>query len=143
MLHVREVAPGPAALATAAALRAAEDITDAHVKPGKAVVELLARATSKATAMRTRREEVGAATVVFVGDDHTDEEVFRAMPAGDLGIRVGPGPTAAITASPIPRPCSTFLTTLVDGARRPSRGRRPVPRTGVEHSTCDAGSDAG
>jgi len=120
VLHVREVAPGPAALATAAALRAAEDITDAHVKPGKAVVELLARATSKATAIRTRRDEVGAATVVFVGDDHTDEEVFRAMPPGDVGIRVGGGPTAARHRLAGPIAVLGFLTALVDALPVPA-----------------------
>jgi trehalose 6-phosphate phosphatase len=113
VLHVREVAPEPAALATAAALRAAEDVTDAHVKSGKAVVELLARATSKATAVQTRRDETAAATVVFVGDDRTDEEVFLAMAPGDIGIRVGDGPTAAHHRLADPAAVLSFLTALV------------------------------
>ena len=66
-----------------------------HIKPGHGVVELLARATSKATAIGELQHESGAQSVVFVGDDITDEDVFVAL--GDLGcsIRVGRGPTAA------------------------------------------------
>ena len=41
------------------------------------------------------RGEVGAAAVSFVGDDITDEDVFAALGAGDLGVRVGPGQTSA------------------------------------------------
>lgn len=119
VLHVREAAPGPAELATAVALRLASDITDAHVKPGKAVVELLARATSKAIAMRTRRAEVGAATTIFVGDDHTDEEVFAAMRPDDVGIRVGDGPTLAHHRLADPVAVLAFLEALVAALAEP------------------------
>ena len=70
--------------------------TGAHVKTGHGVVELLARTTSKATAIgRPARRAVGARAVVFVGDDRTDEEVFAALGAGDCSVRVGAGPTVA------------------------------------------------
>ena len=67
----------------------------AHVKRGHRVVELAARAASKAAAIADMRSEVGAAAVSFVGDDITDEDVFAALGAGDLGVRVGAGQTSA------------------------------------------------
>ena len=33
--------------------------------------------------------------MIFVGDDLTDEDVFAALGAGDLGVHVGVAPTAA------------------------------------------------
>ena len=73
----------------------AADVTGAHVLPGKGVVELLTRATSKALAIAELRDELGAGGVVFVGDDRTDEEVFVMLGGGGCSIRVGPGATAA------------------------------------------------
>ena len=76
-------------------LREAGDVTGAHVIPGKGVVELLTRATSKALAVAELRAELVVAAVVFIGDDRTDEEVFADLGDGDCAIRVGPGDTAA------------------------------------------------
>ena len=121
VLHVREAAPEPSAASVAALHEAAEDVTGAHVKPGKGVVELLAMATSKATAIATLRDEVGAASVVFAGDDRTDEEVFAAL--GDTGcsIRVGPGETVAHHRLADPAAVLAFLRALVASL---SSGRR-------------------
>lgn len=121
VLHVREADPVSAAAATDVARRRAEAVLDAQIKAGKSVLELLVRATSKATAMRTLRQEVAAASVVFVGDDHTDEEVFadlRDRPA-DVSIRVGPGDTAARHRLADPAAVNAFLDALV--ARLPAR----------------------
>jgi trehalose 6-phosphate phosphatase len=95
VLHVREAAPDTSAASVAELHRRAADVTGAHVLPGHGVVELLARATSKAKAMAALRAEVGGGGVVFVGDDRTDEEVFAALGDDGCSIRVGPGPTAA------------------------------------------------
>jgi trehalose 6-phosphate phosphatase len=95
VLHVREAPPDRSAASVAELHRRAADVTGAHVLPGHGVVELLARATSKATAMAALREEVNGSGVVFVGDDRTDEEVFAALGDEGCSIRVGPGATAA------------------------------------------------
>jgi trehalose-phosphatase len=96
VLHVREAPPETSAASVAELHRQAADVTGAHVLPGHGVVELLARATSKATAMAALHDEIGGGGgVVFVGDDLTDEEVFVALGDDGCTIRVGPGPTAA------------------------------------------------
>jgi trehalose 6-phosphate phosphatase len=97
VLHVREAPPDRSAASVAELHRRAADVTGAHVLPGHGVVELLARVTSKATAIAALCEEVHGGGVVFVGDDRTDEEVFEALALGDDGcsVKVGPGPTAA------------------------------------------------
>jgi trehalose-phosphatase len=95
VLHVREAHPDHGPRSADELRRQAEDVTGAHILPGHGVVELLTRVTSKATAVAELRAEVGAAAAVFVGDDRTDEEVFRAMGDADCSIRVGPGATAA------------------------------------------------
>ena len=95
VLHVREAHPEHGARSADELLRQAQDVTGVHVLPGKGVVELLTRATSKALAVAELRAELGAASVIFIGDDRTDEEVFVELGTGDCSIHVGPGATAA------------------------------------------------
>jgi trehalose-phosphatase len=92
---VREAPPEDAARSAATLQERAVDVTGVHVLPGHGVVELLTRATSKARAIAELRDEIEAASVVFLGDDRTDEEVFAALGDGDCAIRVGPGETVA------------------------------------------------
>jgi trehalose 6-phosphate phosphatase len=112
VLHVREAPPDGAARSSEALREQAADITGVHVMPGHGVVELLARATSKARAIAELRDEIGAGAVVFAGDDRTDEEVFAALGAHDCSIRVGPGETAARHRLAGPPDVLRFLTAL-------------------------------
>ena len=102
VLHTREADPTRAQLATGLLLDRAPNIAGAHAKQGHAVVELMARTTSKAGAIAELRRRVGAASVVFAGDDRTDEEVFAGLGPGDLPVRVGPGSTCARYRLPQP-----------------------------------------
>jgi trehalose-phosphatase len=95
VLHTREADPQRAERATTLLLERAPGIDGAHAKQGHAVVELMCRTTSKAAAIGRLRHHIGAATVVFAGDDHTDEEVFAGLEPSDLSVRVGTGPTKA------------------------------------------------
>ncbi|MET0146115.1 MAG: trehalose-phosphatase [Ilumatobacteraceae bacterium] len=95
VLHVREAHPSQGADSADELRRQAADVTGAHVLSGHDVVELLTRATSKAVAIAELRAELSVASVVFVGDDRTDEEVFADLGPGDCAIRVGRGATAA------------------------------------------------
>jgi len=62
---------------------------------GKAVIDLAVLQATKGTAVEALRERLGAAAVLFAGDDTTDETVFRSLRPGDVGIKVGDGDTAA------------------------------------------------
>ena len=68
---------------------------------GKSVLELAVREASKGAALQTFRERTGAESVVFFGDDVTDEKGFAVLGpdhggrALDVGIKVGDGPTVA------------------------------------------------
>jgi len=66
-----------------------------QVTEGKAVIELAVVQTDKGTALDTVRHQAGASAAVFFGDDVTDEKAFRRMRDGDIGVKVGPGETAA------------------------------------------------
>lgn len=65
------------------------------VKEGKKVVEFLTIPADKGRALERYRIERGATATLFVGDDTTDEAAFGVLAAGDVGVKVGPGPTAA------------------------------------------------
>lgn len=64
-------------------------------KQGKMVVELSVIPANKGAALERLRDQLGAACVVFVGDDLTDEDAFARMGEDDLSVKVGPGETAA------------------------------------------------
>ena len=66
-----------------------------HVKRGKMVLELAVVSTSKGTALQTLRHRLGTSTVLFVGDDVTDEDAFATLGGPDVGIKVGEGDTLA------------------------------------------------
>ena len=53
------------------------------------------RPTSKAAAIGRLRTATGARTVMFVGDDASDEEVIAALGPADIGVRVGADPSRA------------------------------------------------
>jgi trehalose 6-phosphate phosphatase len=95
VVHVREANPETAEPAVATLATAAAAVPGAHVKRGHRVVELAAREASKAVAIADMRSEAGAGAVSYIGDDITDEDVFAALGAGDLGVRVGAGETSA------------------------------------------------
>ena len=93
-VHVRQVADPAAAAALLASADAAVD-PSLTKKPGKAVLELAVTDADKGSAVARLREELDAAAVVYLGDDLTDEDVFRRLGAGDVGVKVGEGATAA------------------------------------------------
>jgi trehalose-phosphatase len=66
-----------------------------HAMAGKEVIELSVLAPDKGAAVETLRERYAADAVVFLGDDVTDETVLIGLRAGDVGIKVGPGPSGA------------------------------------------------
>ena len=116
VLHVRGAAPDRAADAVDQLVAVAATLDGAHVKPGHAVVELMARPTSKAIAVEALRRELDVSRVVFVGDDRTDEEVFAGLGRGDVSVRVGPGDTIAHHRLAGPDAVLAWLELLADQA---------------------------
>lgn len=112
VLHVRQADPGRGTEGLAWFEHAASRVDGTSGKHGHAVYETMVRPTSKATAMAGLREEVGAGSALFVGDDVTDEEVFASLGDGDRSVRVGNGATAAQHRLQGPDDVLTFLAAL-------------------------------
>ncbi|KMO83492.1 trehalose-phosphatase [Mycolicibacterium chlorophenolicum] len=93
-LHVRNASDPDGEAALAAAWEAATG-WDAHATTGKAVLEFAVISTDKGEAIDILRTEHDASAVVFFGDDVTDEKAFRRLTDADVGVKVGPGDTAA------------------------------------------------
>jgi trehalose-phosphatase len=118
VLHVREASREVATRAVEALLAATP--SDVHVKHGHEVVELFAVATSKADAVERLRRSARVASVVYVGDDRTDEEVLAALGPDDVGVRVGPGDSVAAWRLADPAAVASFLDGLAGALRRAS-----------------------
>lgn len=96
VLHTRLAAPDVAARAARAVLAGPATLPGVHALEGKDVVELSVVRTSKGEAVAALREDLGVDAVLFAGDDVTDETALRTLVRGrDVGVKVGPGPTAA------------------------------------------------
>jgi trehalose 6-phosphate phosphatase len=93
-VHVRQVADRDAAAALLARVAAQADPSLTE-KPGKDVLELAVTAADKGSALRRLGAELGAAGTLYLGDDVTDEDAFRALGPDDVTVKVGDGETAA------------------------------------------------
>ena len=62
---------------------------------GSKVLEIFARPASKGDAIEMLRRRHEPASMVYAGDDVTDEEAFAALGPADCSVKVGPGDTAA------------------------------------------------
>lgn len=118
-LHTR--GGGPAARAEAEAILR-EELRGAPsawtVRLGKDVVEVGLHAVTKGTALVELRRVTGARHVLFAGDDVTDEDAFAVLGADDLGIKIGPGETAARLRLADPEELAETLRNFA-AARRP------------------------
>jgi trehalose 6-phosphate phosphatase len=93
-VHVRSVPDAQVGAALLDRVRATAD-PSLTLKPGKNVLELAVTDADKGRALRRLRTELGAAAAIYLGDVVTDEDGFRALQPGDVGIKVGDGETAA------------------------------------------------
>ena len=84
------------------------------VRAGKRVREHSLRDADKGSALRRIRARLPAAPVLFIGDDVTDEDVFASLEVGDLGIKVGPGESAALERVPDPQTVAAVLARLAE-----------------------------
>jgi len=76
---------------------------------GHRVLEFSSRVEGKDTAMRVLREHFDATGILFAGDDVTDEDAMQVLLPGDLGVRVGPGDSAATLRVDTPQDMAVLL----------------------------------
>ena len=94
-VHVRPVADRAAAARLLEEARAAAD-SSLTLKPGKDVLEIAVTDAHKGGALRRLVEELGTAAALYLGDDVTDEDGFRALDGpNDVTVKIGDGPTEA------------------------------------------------
>ena len=113
VLHVREADATHGAVALEELARLAALVNGAHVRRGHHVLELATRPSTKAGAIATMRLDLPPGPVLYVGDDITDEDVFSSLTPIDVGVRVGPGATAATRRVRDPRDVLTLVRRLV------------------------------
>lgn len=89
-------------------------------RAGHRVLEFSSRNEGKDAAMSALRDHFGATGILFAGDDVTDEDAMRVLRPGDLGVRVGPGESAAALRVDTPQQMAQLLEALADerAARR-------------------------
>ncbi|WP_258724273.1 trehalose-phosphatase [Cellulomonas sp. NS3] len=94
VVHTRLAERDVAAAAEREALEIGAEL-GSGVLHGKDVVEISVLHASKGEAITALRTELGAAVVVYAGDDVTDEHAFAALGPDDVTIKVGSGDTVA------------------------------------------------
>lgn len=109
-VHLRE-ARDPAMAEALLQQKIAQLIPDAQLIPGKHLLSLLpAGAGDKGRAVLALRALTGSARLLYVGDDVTDEAVFRLREPAIFCVRVGPvAPSAAPWSIPDARCIGALL----------------------------------
>ena len=93
--HYRNAAPTTAEAMVQHVLAGPAKWPGVHTRCGKMVIELSVVATHKGDALQRIRQRLGAASVLFLGDDVTDEDAFATLVGPDVGVKVGPGESRA------------------------------------------------
>ncbi|MGV2983504.1 trehalose-phosphatase [Microbacterium sp. AGC85] len=113
-IHTRRATPEvEAAVFTEVDALMAERFPQWRRRAGHRVLEFSSRAEGKDAAMNALREHFDATGILFAGDDVTDEDAMRVLRPGDLGVRVGPGESAAILRVENPQQMAALLEALV------------------------------
>jgi trehalose 6-phosphate phosphatase len=113
-VHVRNAAPDVAERVLAAVRSGPAAAPGVDPTEGKAVIDLAVLEVSKGGAIDVLRSRTGADAVVFAGDDVTDETGFSRLGDGDVGVKVGEGPTVAAHRVADPEAMSRVLGLLRD-----------------------------
>jgi trehalose 6-phosphate phosphatase len=108
VLHTRMAEPDDAEVATRDAVAVAEELGLRPMR-GKDVVEVPILEVTKGEALLRLRDEIGAATVLYAGDDTTDEHAFGDLATADITVKVGPGDTVARFRVPDPETLAEVL----------------------------------
>lgn len=84
------------------------------VRAGKEVREFSVRSSDKGEAINRIRAALPPGPVLFIGDDVTDEDVFRVLGPDDFGIKVGHGTSAASERVSDPESAAAVLALLAE-----------------------------
>jgi trehalose 6-phosphate phosphatase len=95
VLHTRRAPDDVAQRAETAAVAGPGSWSGVHAIRGKAVVELSVLQTSKGLALQQLRSFMHVESILYAGDDVTDETAFMALGPDDVTVKVGPGATHA------------------------------------------------
>lgn len=100
VLHTRQAAPEVAGAARQAALAGPGQLDGVYPMEGNEVVEIAVVAASKGQALTALRADIDErrgepVTVLYAGDDVTDETALATLKFSDVGIKVGHAPTVA------------------------------------------------
>ena len=90
--HYRNLSEAEAATSLRRIRAWVQDYDEVRILEGKNVIELSTATRNKGDAIR---DLAGAVSVIYIGDDTTDETVFEMLGPKDIGVKVGDGPTAA------------------------------------------------
>jgi len=124
-LHTRLATEENSRLAHLVALReATAELENLTIRHGKNVLEFAVRSTTKGEAIEHLRRYTAADAVFYAGDDVTDEDAFAALQPHDIGIKVGPGETAAAFRVAGPAELARALAALA-AARAEALARHP------------------
>jgi trehalose-phosphatase len=93
-IHGRTLTPNEAAQMADEAERVLEPLVPGRFERGNRVVDVRLTGSTKGAAVLGLREP--GETVLFIGDDTTDETVFAVLGGHDVGVKVGAGETAAV-----------------------------------------------
>lgn len=116
-VHVRNAEPGVGAQVLDAVRAGPGSWPGVDATAGKAVLDLAVVHVSKGAALDVLREQLDVDAVLFVGDDVTDETAFTRLRPGDVGIKVGDGPTAATHRVATPEAVAELLKELYETRR--------------------------
>lgn len=94
-IHYRKADPAEAERVVAPLTMWAEGLDHVTVMSGKKILEISTGSRNKGDAVESLRQDLSPDRVIFLGDDVTDETVFIRLLPGDIGIKVGPGESAA------------------------------------------------
>jgi trehalose 6-phosphate synthase/phosphatase len=83
--------------------------TDLQLMHGKKVIEVRTGGINKGQAAQTLLKKNNYDFVLAIGDDWTDEDLFKALPEGAYSIKIGFGATQAQFFLDSPQTCRRFL----------------------------------
>ncbi len=125
--HYRNVEPGAAAAAVRRIVDGPGATPGVFTHHGKQVVELAVTEMSKGAALDSLRQQLCVGAVLFLGDDQTDEAGFLTLHGPDVGVKVGPGPTAAAFRIDGPDEVARLLAALFEIRRSWVQGESAPP----------------